>query len=394
MLEKKVSVMHLKAGMYVSNLDRPWEETPFLFQGFSVKGSAEMDELKKHCDFVFIDVERGIEADEYLSNEDSKDSTSSQFVKVEKELPQAKLVYTELRDELVKTMEDAKAGKQLKITPLEKDIFTLVEASLKSTDTYLLLTKLKTRDDYTYTHSLSSSVFAVMIGKELGMKREDLQELAIATMFFDIGKVKLPKEILLKEEPLNDDEQKLVKEHVMHSVKLLESAEGVKRSTIDVALNHHERFDGNGYPYGKKNEEIPLFARIAGIVDTYDAMTSERVYSTLYSHEQTVKQLYQRRNIDFQEDLLEQFIRCLGIYPTGSLVELSTGEVGVVLQQNTVRRLKPRVMIILNRKKEFNNYFPIIDQMTENEDQDGNPMEIIHTLEPGTYGINPAEYYL
>ena len=107
MLEKKVSVMHLKAGMYVSNLDRPWEETPFLFQGFYVNGSAEMDELKKHCDFVFIDVERGIEADEYLSGADSEDSTSSQFVKVEKELPQAKQTYTKLRDELIKTMEEA-----------------------------------------------------------------------------------------------------------------------------------------------------------------------------------------------------------------------------------------------------------------------------------------------
>jgi HD-GYP domain-containing protein (c-di-GMP phosphodiesterase class II) len=393
MIEKKVSVMHLKTGMYISNLDRPWKETPFLFQGFYVNGSAEMDELKKHCNFVFIDVERGIDADEYLSDDDAEEK-EIQSAKVEKELPQAKLIYTKIRDELMKIMEDAKAGKQLKITPLEKDVFTLVEGYLRNTDAYLLLTKLKTRDDYTYTHSLSASVFAVMLGKELGLKREDLQELAIATMFFDIGKVKLPREILLKAEPLNTDESALIKEHVLHSVKLLESAEGVKRSVIDVALNHHERYDGNGYPSGKKNDDIPLFARIAGIVDTYDAMTSERVYSKLYTHEQTIKQLYQRRNIDFQDDLLEQFIRCLGIYPTGSLIELSTGEVGVVLQQNSIRRLKPRVMIILNRKKKFNNYFPIIDLMTESEDQDGNLMEIRHTLEPGTYGINPAEYYL
>ena len=123
-------------------------------------------------------------------------------------------------------------------------------------------------------------------------------------------------------------------------------------------------------------------------------MTSDRIFKGAYSHDQAVRDLYGRAGIDFQEDFIEQFVQCLGIYPTGSIVELSSGEVGIVLQQNRVRRLRPRVMLILNRNKESNNYYPVIDLMTETESNSGKQLSINRTLDPGSYGITPEEYYL
>ena len=390
MIEKKVSVEHLKPGMYVSNLDRPWVETDFIFQGFLIKSQDDIEKLKQFCSYVFIDVERGDPAEVYITDNNEKGIG----VKVEDVLPKAKATYKRLINEFENLINIIKAGGKLDIKNIQEDIQTLVDGGLKNPDAYLLLTKLKTKDDYTYTHCLSSSIFGIMMGKQMGLQKEQLQELALGCMFFDVGKIKYPKDLLIKESPLTDDEIKLVKNHVIDSVEILKSTPGIPSSVLDIALNHHERFNGSGYPAGKKGSDIPIYARIAGIVDTYDAITSQRIYRKQSSHEKAIKELYNLRDIDFQADLVEMFIQCLGIYPTGSLVELSTGEVGIVLQQNKISRLKPRIMIILNRKKEFNNYFPIINLLTASYGKNEKPTEITKTLEPGSYDINPTDYYL
>lgn len=391
MIEKKVSVEHLKPGMYVSNLDRPWVETDFLFQGFLLKTQDEINKLTEYCKFVFIDVERGDPADVYLSDNDNESGIGA---KVEDELPKAKATYNRLVDEFKNIINTIKSGGKLDVEAIQKDINLLVDGGLRNTDAYLLLTKLKTTDDYTYTHCLSSSIFGIMMGKQIGLRKEQLQELALGCMFFDIGKIKYPKELLVKTDTLTDEEVTLIKKHVNDSVDLLKNTHGIKQSVIEIAQNHHERFNGTGYPEGKQGNDIPVFARIAGIVDTYDALTSQRIYRKQSSHEKAIKELYNLRDVEFQADMVEMFIQCLGIYPTGSLVELNTGEVGVVLQQNKISRLKPRIMILLNRKKEFNNYFPIVNLLTAGHGKNEKPLEIVKTLEPGAYGINPAEFYL
>lgn len=393
MIEKKVSVDHLKPGMYVSNLDRPWLETPFLLQGLLIKGPEEIGELRKYCSYVFIDIERGVAADVYLADGEDPGEKGIDF-KVEDELPKAKATYTRLADEFTNIMNSIKAGGKLDVENIKKDIDLLVEGGLRNSDAYLLLTRLRTKDNYTYSHCLSASVFGILIGKQMGLKKDELQELAVGCMFFDIGKIKLPADLLIKEGPLTREEQELIKKHVQDSADILKKAKGIGTSAIEVALNHHERYNGTGYPAGKKGSEIPLFARIAGIVDTYDTLTSQRAYRKQISHEHAIRELYNLRDIEFQADLLEMFIQCLGVYPTGSLVELNTGEVGIVLQQNKISRLKPRVMLVLNRNKEFNNYFPIINLLSASLKKDDTPLEIKKTLEPGAYGINPAEFYL
>lgn len=192
MIEKKVSVEFLKPGMYVSNLDRPWVETDFLFQGFLIKHQDEIEKLKKYCSYVFIDVERGDPAEVYLTDNNADESGIG--MKVEDELPRAKATYTRLADEFTDIINTIKAGGKLNVETIKKDINLLVEGSLRNSDAYLLLTKLKTRDNYTYTHCLSSSVFGILMGRQMGLQSGQLQELALGCMFFDIGKIKYPKE--------------------------------------------------------------------------------------------------------------------------------------------------------------------------------------------------------
>jgi len=392
MLEKRVSTDFLKCGMYISRLDRPWVESPFMFQGFYLKTQQHIDEVSKYCDYVYIDVERGAEADQYL--EALPTDAENQIDDFEKSLPIAKEKYTKLISEFTRVMENIRNGSPLDIKIIESQVNSIVEGVISNSDTYLLLSKLKNKDNYTYHHCVSCSILAISLGKELGLSKQELEELAIGTLLFDIGKMKLPANILNNPEKLKEDEFQLLRNHVNESVNILNKTKGIRKSTIQIAKDHHERFDGNGYPSGKRGREISLFASIAGLVDSYDAMTSQRPFSEPVKHETAVNELYAGKNKEFSEDLIEQFIQCLGTYPAGTLVELTTGEVGVVVQQNRIRRLQPKIMLLLNSNKESSGYFPVINLLSGPEDKAGNPIAIKKTLQPYAYGIDPEVFYL
>jgi hypothetical protein len=157
--------------------------------------------------------------------------------------------------------------------------------------------------------------------------------------------------------------------------------------------HHHERFNGSGYPNGLKGKEIPIFSRMASIVDTYDAIINDRPYARAISPHEAIRELYDLRDIAFQAELVEAFIQAIGVYPIGTLVELSTGQVGVVISQNKIRHLKPKVMLILDQDKIAYKISPIIDLLHESTDKNGNPIIISNVLEPNSYGIKPEEIY-
>jgi HD-GYP domain-containing protein (c-di-GMP phosphodiesterase class II) len=397
MIEKSVNTDYLKTGMYVSRLDRPWVETNFLFQGFFIKDKDDLDQLSNQCEYVYIDIERGGGADQYLKIASGKETNKVNTTK-DKNIKQALIVarnnYKNIASEFTNVMDEICSGGDLQINVMQSYVNTVVEGFTNNSDAYLLLTKLKGKDDYTYHHMISCSIYAIALGKEIGFSKDELEELAIGVLLFDIGKIKLPASIMTKREPLDEEEHKIIEAHVSDSVAILSKTKGVNSTTIQIAKNHHERYDGNGYPNGKKGKGISLYSSIAGLVDCYDAMTSERVFAKGIKHSEVVNELYSRRNIDFKEELIEHFIQCLGTYPAGTLVELSTGEVCVVIQQNKVRRLRPKVMVLLNKDKESNNYFPIIDLLIEIEDSNRNEISIIHSLEDNAYGIDAEKFYL
>jgi len=169
---------------------------------------------------------------------------------------------------------------------------------------------------------------------------------------------------------------------------------GANKEIVSIVKHHHERHDGKGYPRGIRGDKIPVNGRIAALVDCYDAITSERAYSKALSSYEAIQLLYQWRDKDFQADMVEQFIQSIGLYPAGTLVELSTGEVGFVLSQNRVRRLKPRIMLVLDKKKEAYEFNPTLDLIEDPLDEQGKPVEISQPLAPNSYGISAGDFYL
>lgn len=211
---------------------------------------------------------------------------------------------------------------------------------------------------------------------------------------FDVGKVKLPEKLINNTKRFNQYEFKLVKKHVDYSIDIVKNIKGINDDIIEMIWTHHERHNGSGYPHGLNGNHIPLFGKIAGIIDCYDAIISERPFASAISPHDAVKKLYEWRNIDFQAELVEQFIQVVGIYPVGTIVELSDGRVGVIVSQNRVWRLRPKVMLLLSEKKDPLTEFITINLFTETEDNNGNPLDIVRSVEPGLYGIDPEELYL
>ncbi len=187
---------------------------------------------------------------------------------------------------------------------------------------------------------------------------------------------------------------KLVRRYVDYSIDMLASVDGIKDDVMTMVATHHERHDGSGYPKGLRGNEIPLFGKMAGIIDCYDAITSARPYWEAMSPHDTVKMLYDWSDVLFQKELIEQFIQVVGVYPIGTLVELSDGRVGVVIALNRTRRLRPQVMMLLNERKEFYSKFVTINMYEELKSEDGKSLDIKRTLEPGKYGIDPDHFYL
>jgi HD-GYP domain-containing protein (c-di-GMP phosphodiesterase class II) len=280
------------------------------------------------------------------------------------------------------------------VRQLEAPVTNMVESILRNQDACIRLTTLKGINDYSYTHCIDSSILATTFGRYLGLPKEDLIALAWGALLFDIGKVKLPKELLTRKDNLTDEEFTIIKKHIDYSVALINEMDGIPKEAAEIAFTHHERFDGSGYPSGLKESAIPVFGRIAGLVDTYDAITNQRPHAQPVSPHHAINKLYEWRNTAFLEELVEAFIKCLGIYPIGTLIELTTGQIGIVISQNRIRHLRPKIMLILDSNKVAYGIYPVIDLFSETEDDEGNPLGIKDVLEPRSYDIEPSEYYI
>jgi len=407
--EIKVRIPDLEPGMYVSQLDRPWVETPYLLQGFLIETREDIDELFNHCKYVFVDVELSKPVDNQklsprkteLSDREKKQSLTNikpieyeDESELDDELKSARENHSLLSNVAENIMLDISNNKKLELPSLKKAITPMVNSIIRNPDAFSWLTRMKHKDNYTYNHSVSTSVWAVAFGRHLGMPKKDLQSLAIGALLFDIGKMRLPEKLINNPNRFNQYEFKLVKTHVQHSLEIVRTINGISDDVVEMVKTHHERHNGSGYPDGLKENEISIFGKIAGIVDCYDAIISERPFASAISPHDAVKKFYEWRDIDFQAELIEQFIQVVGIYPVGTIVELNDGKVGVIIAQHRVWRLRPKIMLLLNENKEYYNDFDVIDLYINENDEDGNTLEIVKSLEPGMYGIDPEQFYL
>jgi len=408
--EFRISVRGLELGMFVSRLDRPWLETPFLMQGFQISSDAELQKLQRICSHVYVDIELGIAPDPRFIELDSSDMVEAahgrdEFIDLRKteweiktdfktELANAEIAHDVLQRGIEEVMEDLKNGRELDMDKLRVGVNAMIDSITRNPSAFNWLKEIKRNDNYSYQHALGCSVWAASFGRHLGLEREDLRELALGGLLFDVGKTRLPPELLAKRQRLDADEAKLMQRHVEYGVALLQKTPGMSPVILEMVNTHHERHNGSGYPRGLSGTDIPMNGRILGLIDSYDALRNMRAYAQGLSPHQAVAELYKLRGTLFQAELVEQFIQTCGIYPTGSLVELSNGQVGVVTAVHSLKRLRPSIMLLLDADKVPLAQFHTIELGEVAQDASGQPLSIKNGLPPRAYGIDPAELFL
>lgn len=434
----KIGVNQLKIGMYVAQLDRPWLETPFLFQGFYIRDQDEIRELQAYCDYVYIlredspgepKLDLGMRArmTDGVSVEHPAPRGKRRFQlptvfrrsarkrkqgddgprytepgmfyeeteAIENELKNATSIHNDAVVTVHEVMTNLKTSDKLDVQKLEAAVTPMVNSILRNPAALSCLVRLQKKDDYLYHHSLASLVWASILGRHIGLNHQDLNVIALGALLLDVGKTRLPDEILRKTEKLDEKELDLVRRHVEFGLEILNETPEVDPRVKEMVAHHHERYNGSGYPQGLKASQVPVFARIAGIVDTYDAMITPRPYAEPMSSYEAFRKLRALADIEFQAELIDQFTQAIGVFPTGTLVELNTGEVAVVTKQNRVRRLRPEIMVIMGPEKDIMESFSVVDLNKESFNEQGrHSLWIERGLAPGSFGIDPTEFFL
>ncbi|MHB1950268.1 MAG: HD-GYP domain-containing protein [Acidiferrobacteraceae bacterium] len=408
-MTQRIDVADLREGMYVSSLDRPWTTTSFLFQGFEITDQRQIAQLRQLCRHVFIDPERGrgplraktprsvpspagVPAAWPPSTRAGRPGLvvyGPATAAVEQEIGSARALEMRGRNLVQTIMDDVRLGRSLDVAEAQVVVSGMVESIIRNPDALVWFTHLRKVDEYTAIHSLRVCILALTFGRHLGFEAEELKMLGIGALLHDIGKLRVSAEILNKPAGLTQTEYEHIKRHVPEGVKLLEATKGIPPAAIDVARNHHEHYSGAGYVNGLSGDRIGQFGLIGAIVDAYDAITSDRSYKKALSPQEALGKLYQGRGRQFHGELVEQFIQCMGVYPIGSIVEMESGAVGVVVTVNRTRRLRPRIALVLDAEKRACPPGQIVELADGAQDTD--PCRRIRRVLPaGAYGVDPA----
>lgn len=406
MMDKKVKVIpeYLTLGMYVVELDRPWLDSPFLFQGFLINDDELLDEVKTVCDFVHIDIEL---SDPALRGQlEILRSRPEPTVIITKAAPkprnldevdhkkyidrlrQSRITFDNTTHYINKALEDARLGTSIDTQQAKQLVSDLTDQVLASSHALVWLTFLKSRDEYTANHCVNVCVLAISFGRCLGLDKRQLNLVGLGGLLHDLGKMRTPDEILNKRGKLTPEEFTIMKQHPELGFKLLKDEKNLSMEVLDIVLHHHERKNACGYPDELPEHKIPLLTQIVSIVDVYDAITSDRCYHDGISPYDALNSIYKWAEKDFNKELVESLIKCLGIYPIGSLVELDNGLVGVVISASKSARLRPMIMLVLDKNKKPFKQRKILNLAYPHWHKGPHALEISKILNPSSYDIN------
>lgn len=364
-MKQKIDVADLRIGMYVVDIDRPWLDTPFLFQGFPIDSQKDIDWVQRTCRYVYIDTQQPlgpVPAGPAKIKPVRRSATQKAISRLARKMPYRKLVNFSEEFKPARTIrlkakayldgvfENIRVGRSIDVAEAKHVVGSMVESITRNPDAELWFTQLRKKDEYTANHSLNVCVLTLVFGHHLNLTETALNELGVGALLHDIGKMRIPLPILNKPGPLTAEELALVRQHPSFGAEILKNTPGVSPTVVEIAYCHHERADGNGYPRGLKAAETGLFSKMVAVVDVYDAITSNRVYHHGMSPSDALRNMYQWQHKDFDESLVEDFIQCLGVYPVGSVVQLSSGDIGIVMNDNKDQRLHPTVMLVLDEK--------------------------------------------
>lgn len=406
---KTILVDELQVGMYVSKLDRPWIETPFPLQGFYIRELGDIDQLRRHCRNVTIDLSRSRAVVEPVRHAAApapqavaKPAPAAKVrrpayqnaVSMPQEVNASRELHARFSDAVTTVYQGLAQGRSLDLASTREVTGQVVASVIRNPDAMVWLSRVRNKDSYSYHHAFRCAIWGTVFGRHLGLSKTVLEQLALGLTLMDVGKAKLPDGLLNKNGLLTPSERTELRHHVDYSLQILGGMPDMPQAVLQMVGEHHERFDGSGYPNQLAGKAISPLGKIAGLVDTYDAMTSERPYARALTSVEAVSRLYELRNTEFQAQLVEEFIQAIGVYPTGTLVHLSNHEVGVVIAQNPERRLRPKLLVLLDGDKKAVARPRYLDMMSTTHDSAGEPLRIITSLLPGTFGVDPARVQL
>jgi putative nucleotidyltransferase with HDIG domain len=358
---KRISVNDIKLGMFICEFCGSWMEHPFHKTKFLLTDKEDLAALKTSgIKELWIDIKQGIDVDtsaaaktaEEVTRETDKvllnASNAQQPIKklsLSDEAKNAALLCNKSKQAVVAMFSDARMGKAIQIDNAKELVEEISNSVLRHPHALISLARLKTADEYTYLHSVAVCALMIALARQLKLTDDLVQEAGLAGMLHDIGKIGIPMEILNKPGKLTDEEFAIVKSHPEIGANILLGNPLVSAITIDVVLHHHEKMDGTGYPHRCKDENISIFAKMGAVCDVYDAITSNRPYKKGWAPADSIRKMAEWSKTHFDESIFQAFVKTVGIYPTGSLVRLSSNRLAIVIDQDEQSLLTPKVKV-------------------------------------------------
>jgi HD-GYP domain-containing protein (c-di-GMP phosphodiesterase class II) len=364
---KKIKVAQLKPGVYIDSMNCDWLNHPFIGNKIKIKTDQDIEKIIQHgINEVYIDTDKGLD----IAEAPTKKEVDRVIQKEINEITETKYktgVHTPLKEELVRAkdivkntkktmqtiMENVKLGRNIELNQVQTVVDKISESIFHNKDALISLVRIRLKDEYTYMHSLAVCALLIAFGQHLDLDYNTIKSIGIGGLLHDIGKVRVPIEILNKRGKLSEDEFSIVKKHVIHSSNIIKECSDIDDISVLIVTQHHERLNGTGYPDNLTEGEISIYGQMSAIVDVYDALTSDRCYHEKSLPTEVLRRLFDWSNSYFNKNLMEQFICCVGIYPVGTLVRLESGMLGVVVDHGEKGLLYPRVRVVYNTKKQM-----------------------------------------
>lgn len=356
----KIAINHLKPGMYVLSITSKKSSVSIKSEGY-INTEDSINKLKRSgIVSVTIDpsrdknnkqVDSEVPEDACLSAEDDEaEYDTGPNVSFEKEMKTASKLYEDAKGLQRKILTAITKNKEIDMDAVQESTDAIVDSIFRNQDALSCMSRLRIKDEYLVEHSLNVSILMTIFAKHLKMEREIIEQLALGAFLHDIGKIKVPSEVLNKPGRLTDEEFEIIKGHVMLGVAVLKETDGFPENVLDMVQDHHERLNGKGYPNQISADDLGIHSRMIAIVDSYDAMTAERVYKSGMNPITAFKNLIKDSPYGYDEELVEQFVACLGVYPVGTLVKLNSGKLGIISKLNKNKPLQPFVRVFYNTR--------------------------------------------
>jgi putative nucleotidyltransferase with HDIG domain len=399
---KKVRKAELKLGMFIHDLNCGWMDHSFLRNSFMLRKESDLLKIMESgISEVYIDTIKGIDSGPAPTQAEVEADLTARMLSTpnprplpgdrtshQEELGFAKQIQKEANKVIHSILGDVRMGKQIQVERLQPVVAQITDSILRNQGTLVSLCRIREGDTYTFQHSVSVCTLLVSFCRYMEMSPEVIHEAGIGGMLHDIGKMRVPDHILNKPGKLTDPEFEIMKGHVVLGLEVLGQTPGISQTVIQIAGEHHERFEGSGYPERLKGEGISTLGRMAAIVDVYDAITSNRIYHQGMEPPAALTKLFEWSQQHFDPELVQHFIQAIGIYPVSSLVRLASNRLAVVIEQGEQGLLFPKVRVIYDIQR-GRRITPLDLDLSEPAAAGD---AILRNEDPGTWGIKPFDY--